>query len=202
MTLPQVFSLFVGGGVCLASLWGFVSSKTRHFRALIWLGVGLTMLYAGFRPSMIEWVGPDSTDLRLRLVVALLSFIVITVTLEAIRVSRMLERYAFLWLLTGAVLFVGAIWADMAVVVSRLTGMSYTASVMVVIFSFFIFVLFHLCVALSSQQDRHARLVRELALVEERLRRVEARERAGYRGLPPADHHETPGAGCGKEPSV
>ncbi len=201
MTLPQLFSLFVGGGICLASMWGFVSSKTRHFRALIWLGIGLAMLYAGFRPSMIEWVGPDSADLRLRLVVALLSFIVITVTLEAIRVSRMQERYAFLWLLTGGMLFVGAIWADTAVMVSRLTGMSYSASVMVVIFAFVIFVLFHLCVALSSQQNRIARLVRELALVEERLRCAEARDNAGNRGLPSADNHETPSAGCGKEPS-
>ncbi len=199
MTLPQLFSLFVGGGICLASIWGFVSSKTRHFRALIWLGVGLAMLYAGFRPSMIELIGPDSADLRLRLVVALLSFIVFTVTLEAIRVSRMQERYAFLWLLTGGLLFVGAIWTDTAVVVSRLTGMSYSASVMVVIFSFVIFVLFHLCVALSSQQDRIARLVRELALVEERLRHVEAHENAGRRGLPTADNHATPGAGVGKE---
>ena len=203
MTLPQLFSSIAGGCTCIASLWGFVSCRTRRFRALIWLGIGLAMLYAGFRPSMIEWVGPDSADLRLRLVVALLSFIVITVTLEAIRVSRMQERYAFLWLLTGAVLFVGAVWSDVAIVVSRLTGMSYTASVMVVIFSFFIFVLFHLCVTLSSQQDRHAKLVRELALVEERLRRVEeARDHAGPRGLPPADNHQTPGSGCGKEPSV
>lgn len=202
MTLPQLFSSLVGGGICAASLWGFVSSRTRRFRALIWLAVGLMMLYAGARPGMIELFGPDSADLRLRLVVALLSFTVITITLEAIRVSRMLERYAFLWLLTGAVLFVGAIWTDTGVVVSKLTGMSYTASVMVVIFAFVIFVLFHLCVALSSQQDRHARLVRELALVEARLRRVEAPDNAGNRELPPTDNHAAEGAGGGKESSA
>lgn len=196
MTLPQVFSVVVGGGVCVASLWGFVSSKTRHFRALIWMGVGFVMLYAGFRPSMIELFGSDGTELRLRLVVALLSFIVITVTLEAIRVSRMLERYAFLWLLTGGLLFVGAVWTDTAIVVSKLTGMSYAASVMVVIFSFVIFVLFHLCVALSGLQDRHACLVRELALVEERLRCMEARDKGGYLAM---NEDEAGIGGCGKE---
>lgn len=201
MSLPQLFSAVVGAGICVASFWGFFSSRTRRFRALIWLAVGLTMFYAGVRPSVIEFLGPDSTDLRLRLVVALLSFTVISVTLESIRVSRMLERYAFLWLLTGAVLFVGAIWTDVAVVVAKATGMSYLASVMVVIFSFLVFVLFHVCVALSSKQERIARLVRELALVEERLRRLEGDGNAGHNASSFADDGADQGS-SEKESSV
>jgi len=173
MTYSQIFSALTGVGISAVCLWVFASSKTQRFKALFWLVVGCAMIYAGFRPRIIEYLGTDSDQLRLRLVVSLLSFAVLTVTLENIRVGRMKERYAFLWLATGGVLLAGALFPDLTDWVARLTGMSYALSLMVVLFSFVLFMLFHISISLSCQQDMIARSVRELALLEERLRRLE-----------------------------
>ena len=173
MTVPQIFSAVAGSGLCLASAYVFMRQKTRRFKALFWFAVGIAMVYAAFRPQIIEVMGEDSTELRLRLVVALLSFAAVTVTLEAVRISRMEERFAFLWLVTAALLFAGALSEDLAHLVSRITGMSYGAVVMVVLFTFTMFMLFHVSLALSRLQARLSQVARQLALTEERLRMLE-----------------------------
>jgi hypothetical protein len=173
MTIPQIFSAVAGALIFAVSLVSFVQFKTRRFKALFWAAIGAAMVYAGFRPTLIEALGPDSVELRIRLVVALLSFIVLTVTLETIRISRMQERYAFLWLATGLLLLAGALFPDIAHFVSAVTGMSYGVSVLVAIFTFILLMLFHFSVALSLTQHKLAQIARELALAEERLRRVE-----------------------------
>ena len=177
MTIPQMAAATVGILILVASGISFFQFKTRRFKALFWAAIGAAMVYAGFRPTLIEALGPDSVELRIRLVVALLSFIVLTVTLETIRISRMQERYAFLWLATGVLLLAGALFPDLAHAVSAVTGMSYGVAVLVVVFTFILLMLFHFSVALSLTQHKLAQIARELALAEERLRRVEAPER-------------------------
>jgi hypothetical protein len=177
MTIPQMAAATVGIMILVASGISFFQFKTRRFKALFWAAIGAAMVYAGFRPTLIEALGPDSVELRIRLVVALLSFIVLTVTLETIRISRMQERYAFLWLATGVLLLAGALFPDLAHFVSAVTGMSYGVSVLVVVFTFILLMLFHFSVALSLMQRKLAQIARELALAEERLRRVESPDR-------------------------
>ncbi len=173
MTLPQLFSAVSGMGICVYCMVIFVRRKTHRFKALFWMAIGMSMVYAAFRPHMIELIGPDSVELRLRLVISLLSFTVLTITLETVRIGRMQERYAFLWLVTGGLLFVGAMFPDLAVLVSHVTGMHYGMSVMVLLFSFLLFLLFHVSIALSRIQQQLGQTVRKAALVEERLRRLE-----------------------------
>ncbi len=173
MTIPQMVAAVAGGLVLAASGISFFQHKTRRFKALFWAAIGAAMVYAGFRPTFIEVLGPDSIELRIRLIVALLSFIVLTVILEMIRVSRMQERYGFLWLATGLLLLAGALFPDLAKAVESMTGISYGVAVLVVIFAFILLMLFHFSVALSLTQHKLAQVARELALAEERLRRVE-----------------------------
>lgn len=175
MTIPQMVSATAGVILLGGSLYSFFQHKTRRFKALFWGAIGAAMVYAGFRPTFIEILGPDSTELRIRLIVALLSFIVLTVTLEAIRISRMQERYGFLWLATGLLLLAGVLFPDLARGVEALTGIGYGVAVLVVIFAFILLMLFHFSVALSLTQHKLAQVARELALAEERLRRVERR---------------------------
>ena len=173
MTTPQMVSAFVGALILAFSVRSFFRHKTQRFKALFWAAIGVTMVYAGYRPTIIELFGPDSVELRIRLIVALLSFIVLTVTLEAIRISRMQEQYAFLWLVTGVLLLAGCLFPDLATAIESLTGISYGMAVLVVIFVFILLMLFHFSVALSLAQYKLAQVARELALAEERLRQVE-----------------------------
>jgi hypothetical protein len=176
VTLPQLASVGVGAVVLAASVVAFLRHRTRRFKALFWGAIGTAMAYAGFRPTIIELLGPDSVELRIRLLVALLSFIVLTVTLEAVRISRMQERYAFLWLATGLLLLVGALVPEFAQGIEAVTGIGYGVAVLVVVFVFTLLMLFHFSVALSRTQHQLAQVARELALAEERLRRVERGE--------------------------
>lgn len=173
MTTPRILAALMGTGIVLASIAGFWRRRTQRFKALFWLAIGGAMVFAAFRPHLIEYLGPDTPELRLRLMVALLSFIVLTITLESIRVARMQERYAFLWLATGALLLVGAVFAELAEVVTRATGMPYTLIVMMVLFAFMVLMLFSISLALSRLQAKLAEVARALALTEARLRRVE-----------------------------
>jgi hypothetical protein len=173
MTMPQLFAAVAGSFCCLVSLYVLAIKKTMRFKALFWLAVGVTAVYAAFRPNIIELLGPDSGGLRLRLVVALMCFAVLTLTLEAVRIGRMQERYAFLWIVTGILLFGGAMLPKVASVVADLTGIQYGVSLIVLLFSFVLFTLFYVSVELSRLQVQLAKVVRMLALTEERLRQVE-----------------------------
>lgn len=172
MTPPQLVSAAAGALVCLGSLIAFFRQRTGRFRALLWLFVGAVLIYAAFRPTIIVLMGEDSDLLRLRWIVGLLSLVVLTVTLEAIRIKRMQERYALLWLAAGVCLLVGSLSTRLSAWVTRLTGMGYGAIVGVVLFAFILFLLFHLSVALSHLREQLARLAQELARVEEKLRRL------------------------------
>lgn len=175
MTATQLLSALLGILICTVASFVFVRQRTRRFKALFWWAIGLAMVFAAFRPHVIEYLGEDSVELRLRLVVALLSFIVLTVTLEAIRVGRMLEHYAFLWLVTGLLLLLGAVFEELATIIPRLTGISLFATILLILFGFVMLLLFYVSVALSTLQKKMFQIARELALVEERLRRVEIR---------------------------
>ncbi|MDZ4199076.1 MAG: DUF2304 domain-containing protein, partial [Kiritimatiellia bacterium] len=154
MTPPQMISAGVGCLLCLGSLFVFVRRRTGRFRALIWLFVGAVLVYAAYRPTIIELMGEDSDLLRLRWMVGLLSLVVLTVALEAIRISRMQERYALLWMAAGACLLVGSVSTRLSDWATRLTGMSYVVIVGVGLISFMLLLLFHLSVALSHQRDQ------------------------------------------------
>lgn len=185
MTLPRMLSVLVGALICTGSAGVFLRSRTRRFKALFWLGIGVTMVFAAFRPHLIEYLGEDSAELRVRLLVALLSFIMLTVTLEAIRVGRMQEHYACLWLVAGVLLLGGALVEELALVIPRLTGISVTATAFLVVFTFGLLLLFYLSVALSSLQVKLFQIARELALVEERLRRLERAHHSSGDGVGP-----------------
>ncbi len=186
MTAPQLFSAGAGAALCLASLLAFIRHKTRRFKALFWLAIGATMVYAGFRPRIIEAFGPDSAQLRLRLVVALLSFLVLTLTLESIRVARMQERHAFLWLASGLTLLVSSLFGDLTLLVTRITGMSYADTVLVVLFVILLLMLFSLSIALSRLHRNVSQAAIAVAGLEERLRRIES-SRPAPQPDPPRD---------------
>ena len=190
MTLPRLFAAACGILLCVGSAYVFADQRTRRFKALSWFAVGLAMVFAAFRPQVIEFIGRDSTELRIRLVVGFLTFVVMSVTLESVRTGRMQERYAFLWLVTCVLLFAGALFQDVAEFVSRLTGMKYGATVMVVLFAFIMFMLFHFSVALSGIHSRLSQIAQQLAITEQRLRRLQAEISSGQSGSSAGGHAE------------
>lgn len=187
MTAPQWASALFGAVFALWGLAAFIRLRTSRLRAVMALIVGAFLLYAGFRPAIIEWMGPDSDALRLRWIVALLSVATLTATLEAIRVSRMRARNALFWIAVSLGLLAGSLFPPLAAAARRLTGMSFEAIVVAGLTAFVFFLLFRLCIEISDLRAKLAELARALALAEEKLRRLSAAKTDGQRSARPSD---------------
>ena len=113
-------------------------------------------------------------SLRVSLVSAAAAAALILVVLELIRSRRLQERYALLWLLTGLVIFVLAIWRSLLSSAADLVGIAYPPSALFVLASFFIMlVLLHYSTVISKLSEQNTVLAQRLAILENRLREGE-----------------------------
>jgi hypothetical protein len=111
------------------------------------------------------------TPVRVSIVAAIASILLLLVVLELIRSNRLRERYALLWLLTGVVMLVLAIWDGALVEMADLVGIAYPPSALFVLISLFLLlVLLHYSTVISKLSDENRILAQRLALVESRLR--------------------------------
>ncbi len=78
------------------------------------------------------------TPLKVSIVAAVAAVILLLVIFELIRSRRLQERYALLWLLTGLVILVLALWRGALGWLAGLVGISYPPSALFVLASFFV----------------------------------------------------------------
>jgi len=110
------------------------------------------------------------TPLRVSLAAALAAGVLLLVVLELIRSRRLQERYALLWLLTGIVIFVLAVWRGLLSNIADLVGIAYPPSALFILASFFILVvLLHYSTVISKLSDENRILAQRLALLEHRV---------------------------------
>ena len=116
------------------------------------------------------------TPFRVSIAAAIAALILLTVIFELIRSRRLQERYALLWLLTGLVIFVLAIWRSLLGRASDLVGIAYPPSALFILAAFFILlVLLHYSTVISRLSEQNTALAQRLALLENRLREAEDR---------------------------
>jgi hypothetical protein len=118
------------------------------------------------------------TPLRVSLAASIASVILLLVVLELIRGRRLKERYALLWLATGAVLLVLSAWRDGLNTIAGWLGVgTYPPAILFAAATLFIIVvLLHYSTVLSKLTDENVLLAQRLALLEERVRRGEVGE--------------------------
>jgi hypothetical protein len=111
------------------------------------------------------------TPLRVSIVAAIASIVLIFIVFELIRSRRLRERYALLWLLTGLVMLVLSLWRDGLNTISGLVGVeTYPPAVLFAIGSLFILlVLLHYSTVISKLSDQNTILAQKLALLEAEL---------------------------------
>jgi hypothetical protein len=108
---------------------------------------------------------------RVSLFAAIAAALFLLVIFELIRGRRLQERYALLWLVTGGVILVLAVWRDALRLVAEQLGIAYPPSALFVVgFLFILVVLLHYSTVISELSERNVRLAQDIALVEERLR--------------------------------
>jgi hypothetical protein len=110
------------------------------------------------------------TPFRVSVAAAIAAGILLLVIFELIRSRRLQERYALLWLLTGVVIFVLAIWRGLLGTVSDLVGIAYPPSALFILAAFFILlVLLHYSTVISRLSEQNTTLAQRLALLERKL---------------------------------
>jgi hypothetical protein len=115
--------------------------------------------------------------IRVSLVAAGAALALLVVIFELIRSRRLQERYALLWLLTGIVLLVLALWRGALATLADAVGIHYPPSALFVIGSAFILVvLLHYSTVISELSERNTTLAQRLALLEKRLEETGVQE--------------------------
>ena len=110
------------------------------------------------------------TPLRVSIAAALAAGTLLLVIFELIRSRRLQERYALLWLLTGVVIFVLAVWRGLLGSIADLVGIAYPPSALFILAAFFVLVvLLHYSTVISKLSDENRILAQRLALLEHRL---------------------------------
>ena len=119
------------------------------------------------------------TPLRVSLVAGAGALLLLFVIFELIRRRRLQERYALLWILTGLVILVLAVWRGLLGTVADVVGIAYPPSALFVLAAFFILlVLLHYSTVISKLSDQNRILAQRLALLQHELdQRDAARQR-------------------------
>jgi hypothetical protein len=111
------------------------------------------------------------TPLRVSIVAAIASVVLIFIVFELIRRHRLRERYALLWLLTGVVLLALSLWRGGLNTIAGWAGVTgYPPAVLFAVGSLFILlVLLHYSTVISKLADQNVILAQRIALLESRL---------------------------------
>ena len=110
------------------------------------------------------------TTVRVSIFAATAAAILLVTVFELMRSRRLQERYALLWLLTGLVVFVLAVWRGLLGWAADVVGIDYPPSALFVLASFFItVVLLHYSTVISKLSEQNTVLAQRLALLEGRL---------------------------------
>lgn len=105
-------------------------------------------------------------------VVASIAFLVAIALL--IRARRLQERFAILWIATAVGVVVLGIWTDALDLLARAVGIAYPPSALFLLVSgFVVLVLLHAGVVLSRLSEQNQTLAQRVAMLDERLRRLE-----------------------------
>ncbi len=112
------------------------------------------------------------TPLRVSILAAIASLVLLVVVFELIRSRRLRERYALLWLLTGVVLFVLSVWRGGLNTIAGWFGVTgYPPAVFFAVGTLFILlVLLHYATVISKLADQNVVLAQRVALLENALR--------------------------------
>jgi hypothetical protein len=110
------------------------------------------------------------TPLRVSIAASVAAILLLFVTFELIRSRRLQERYALLWILTGVVVLILAVWRQALGKLSETLGVSYPPSILFLATGFFILLLLlHYSTVISRLSDQNRILAQRLALLEGRL---------------------------------
>jgi hypothetical protein len=122
-------------------------------------------------------------DNKLQIVAVLGALALLLVVLEMVRRRRLMERYALLWMLSATVILALAVWQDALNVLAEALGVASPPNALFFIaVAFILLLLLHFSAAMSRLTDQSKVLAQRQAILEERLRSIEAERAKGPLG--------------------
>jgi len=108
--------------------------------------------------------------LRQKTLAILLSVGLIILIFELVRRRKLREEYSWLWMLTGVVVFVLAIWHNLLLSISRLLGIALPASTIFLLGVFFLILInLYFSVKISTLASQVKELTQKQAILESHI---------------------------------
>ena len=112
-------------------------------------------------------------DTKLQLLAIAASGILLLIIFELLRRRRLIERYALIWLGSGVVLLVLAVWTGLLEIVSKALGIAYPPNALFAFaFGFVLLLLMHFSIAISRLSGETKVLAQDVARLDRELREL------------------------------
>jgi hypothetical protein len=109
-------------------------------------------------------------EIRVQIISVIASLGLIFFIFELIRKRKFLEKYSILWIFSGIVLFVLAIWRSLLEKLAWVLGIEYAPSALFLVFIFLGILMFlHFTMVISRLTTQNKRLGQEIALLKHEL---------------------------------
>jgi ABC-type multidrug transport system fused ATPase/permease subunit len=175
VAFPRLAAGLLGLLLLVIVLVGRWERRLKAAPALVVGLAGLLLVAMALDTRVLHALVETSFLTRIRLLLGLLSAFVLAVTFESIRISRLRERYALLWLGTAAMVLLAALFPQAIRFLTAVLGVQYVTAVVAVVFTFLLLVSFHFSLALSGLEEDRARIAQRCALIELRVAELEKR---------------------------
>ncbi|MFI5003735.1 MAG: DUF2304 domain-containing protein [Solirubrobacterales bacterium] len=105
------------------------------------------------------------------------TFALLMLVLELVRRKRLSERYAILWLIAAATLFILAVWKGLLTSLSHDVGIYYPPSALfAVAIGLILMILLHFSLAVSRLADQNKVLAQRLGLLQQQVQENDVSE--------------------------
>ena len=105
--------------------------------------------------------------LRQKIFTVLVSIGLVVLIFELVRRRKLREEYSWLWMVTGGVIFILAVWYDLLVFITRLIGAALPTSTLFFFGVFFLILInLYFSVKISTLTDQINKLTQRQAILE------------------------------------
>jgi len=184
LPVSRIVLLSIASLLLVTTLVAIWNKKIRILSAVICLATGTFLLVVAVYPGIVKLFIQIDYINRVRIAIGILSLVVLIITFEALRMTKMQERYALLWVTTGIIILVFALMPHIVYMIGKITGMEYVNAIVTVIITFLLLVAFHFSVAMSQFQSHQSALAQQQAVLKIRVEVLEAKLKIA----PPADY--------------
>lgn len=106
--------------------------------------------------------------IQIQIVIGVLSIILFIITFELIRKDKLREEYSILWFFTSVAILVFSLAPEffLSKFFTRITGLYYLSSVVMIAFLFLLLIVLHFSVVISKLTEKNKILAQKYALLE------------------------------------